>query len=67
MSKSYREPYWTEGYGKPSRKKNKRLASKRVRRAKDLDNGMSYKKVYNSWDICDFSFYSPNDEKSYRK
>lgn len=34
--------------------KHKRLANKRVRKTKDLSQNKSYKKEYNSYDICDF-------------
>lgn len=38
----------------------KRLASKAVRRYKDaLPNGKHYRKVFCSWNICDFRFYEP--------
>lgn len=33
----------------------KRLANKRVRRTKDVPNGSAYKKLFESWDICDDS------------
>jgi len=35
----------------------KRQANKRVRKYKgDVSNGRSYKKLYCSWNICDFRF-----------
>ena len=35
-------------------KENKKFANKRVRNRKGLYNGMSYKKLFNSWDIVDY-------------
>ncbi len=45
----------------------KRQANKKVRRYKGvLCNGKMYRKLYCSYDICDWIFYS-DDEKSKRK
>ncbi len=63
MSRSYRKPYWTEGHGGQWRKIAKRQASKRVRRARNVDDGSQFKRVYNSWNICDFKFREPDDSK----
>ena len=44
-------------YGQKVDKKDKRSASKAVRRYTDcLSDGGLYKKVYNSWDIRDYLF-----------
>ena len=52
MSRSRKKhPYMTDGPNKWA----KRQASKRVRR-KDVSDGANYKKVYCSYDICDFKF-----------
>jgi hypothetical protein len=56
MSRSYRKPYWTQGYGGKWRRFAKRQASKRVRQSKPVGNAAYYKRVYNSWEICDFKF-----------
>ena len=32
----------------------KRFANKTVRHTKDIPNGMAYKKLFCSWDICDY-------------
>lgn len=64
MSRSYRKPWWTEG---TKRKPEKRQANKRVRKQEDLSEGNAYKKIYCSWDICDYKIYSPDDVKAYRK
>jgi hypothetical protein len=57
MSRSYRKPYWTEGYGGVHRRIAKRQAAKQVRKAKFVGNSAYYKRLYNSWDICDFKIY----------
>ena len=53
MSKSYKFPMY--------KLKNdtffKRLANSEVRKHAVLPNGKSYKKVFNSWDICDYKSY----------
>lgn len=64
MSKSKKAPYYTDNGG--NRTKIKRLANKRVRQAKIITGDM-VKKVFNSWDICDFKFVAPKDPKAYRK
>ena len=55
MSRSFRKPILTDGYKGNKRKQfEKNQANKRVRKSKDIPNGKEYKKIYNSWDICDF-------------
>lgn len=55
MSRSYKKtPGWTCGTDK---KWIKRLANKRVRKT-EVPNGNAYKKVYQSYDICDYKFLS---------
>ena len=56
MSRSYRKPIVKEGYGSPTKKIRKRQANRRVRKEKIVADGASFKKVSNSWDICDFKF-----------
>ena len=67
MSRSYRAPYWTDGYGGKRKKMAKRNANKAVRSAKDIASGKAYKKQYCSYDICDFSFEDKNNYKVRRK
>lgn len=53
MSRSYKHvPCWTD-----HTKGEKRLANKKVRRSSDLiPSGNFYKKIYCSWNICEFRF-----------
>jgi hypothetical protein len=66
MSRSYRKPYWTEGYGGVHRRFAKRQASKQVRKAKFVGDSAYYKRLYNSWDICDFKFYETDSDRSWK-
>lgn len=53
MSRSYkRSPVIKDDAGK---KFGKKYANKRVRHS-DIDSGGQYKKVYDSYNICDYSF-----------
>ena len=67
MSKSFRKPYWTEGYGGKSRGWYKKYANTKVRRSNDVPNGKVYKKFFCSWSICDWKSHCPEDIKAYRK
>jgi hypothetical protein len=64
MARSYKAPYATDNG--PDRKRRKRKANKAVRRAEDIADGKAYRKVSESWDICDFSF-EDNSPKGRRK
>jgi hypothetical protein len=56
MSRSYKKfPGYTDHHT-PHSRWAKRQASKAVRRTFDLSDGRSYKKVYPSYDICDYKF-----------
>ncbi len=65
MSRSYRKPYATEGYGGKWRKLAKRLSNKKVRRViGEIPDGKAYiKHGLNPWDICDWKFYTPNHDQ----
>jgi len=66
MSRSYKEPWVTDNG--PHTKWAKRLANKKVRKfVKFLLNNTIYKKIFCSWDICDYKFYLPEKEEAYRK
>jgi hypothetical protein len=77
MSRSRKRPYLTDqqsgGYWL---KQAKRGANRAVRQAMkaaakdakfDLADGKSYRKLYSSYDIRDWSFHCPKDRKAYRK
>jgi hypothetical protein len=64
MSRSYKHiPGYTCDYGTKQRQLEKERASRRVRRSADVINGMMYKKLYDSWDICDYKllFFNKQD------
>ena len=54
MSRSYKKAI-IKDHGK-STYIDKRMASKAVRRCKNVGNGGAYKKVFCSYDICDYVF-----------
>lgn len=52
---SYKVAVYKDGYGSSWKKWAKRQASKAVRRYEGpIPDGSAYKKIYNSWGICDF-------------
>ena len=54
MSRSYKKnPIITDGRT-PTVKRMKRIANKKVRHTKNLPNGKSYKKVFETYDIHDY-------------
>lgn len=55
MSRSYRKPIFKDGYGSRWKRKEKRYANSVVRRTECYDGGY-YKRLYNSWNICDWIF-----------
>lgn len=67
MSRSKKAPYWVDGSGTKWKKKAKKQANKVVKATKEVANGGSYKKIFESWLICDFRFPDPKNPKAYRK
>lgn len=63
MSKSYKKtPYCTDHRARTT-KKMKRCANKTVRQFTEvIPRGTSYKKLFCSYDICDYKFYCPLNE-----
>lgn len=58
MSRSYKAPVVKQR----QHKKDKQLAARRVRRQKDdIADGKAYRKESNSWNICDFSWWTGKD------
>jgi hypothetical protein len=43
-------------YIKDHNRKHKRFANKRVRRHLNIPSGSSYKRIYQSWNICDYKW-----------
>lgn len=64
MSRSKKVPYQTQGNKGTWRKHAKRKANKAVRKDKTETKP---KKLYNSWDICDFKFEDKSNPKAHRK
>jgi hypothetical protein len=60
MSRSYREPIFTCGYGSKAKKYFKRLANRTVRKSVEIQDGNWYRKVFEPWEICDYKMrWSP--------
>jgi len=62
MSRSYRKPWYTDGYkGSKTKQFMKRLSNKIIRRTEDVPNGKAYRKMsVNPWDLCDYRYpYDP--------
>lgn len=56
MSRSYRKPWVTDGYGSKWKPYAKNQANRLIRRNKDVPNGKTYRKFYNPWNICDWKY-----------
>jgi len=67
VSRSKREPWWVDGYGSKAKAIRKRWANKKVRRSATLADGMEYKRLYCSYDICDYKWYDKDNPKVRRK
>ncbi|MDO8641472.1 MAG: hypothetical protein Q7R33_08055 [Nitrosarchaeum sp.] len=70
MSRSYREPWFTDGYKGSKRVQfYKNLANRVVRRTQDdIPNGKFYRKLMERWDIRDYRWlYNPKPRICYRR
>ena len=66
MSRSRRKPWITDYFS--SKYFEKRLANKRIRRYnRFIPNGNSFKKLYPSWNICDYKWLEEDNKKIKRK
>lgn len=59
MSRSYRHNFVFASEGN---KKMKKFSNRKVRRQKDLPSYSGYKKVFDSWEIRDWSFMFVDEE-----
>ena len=66
MSRSYRAPYATQGYGGCWRKLAKKLSNRKVRKIEGyIPDGKAYIKLgLNPWLICDWRFPIGGPERS---
>lgn len=68
MSRSYRKsPVVSDLQYMDGTRSAKRHATKAVRKSKEVANGNSYKKHYDSWKICDYKSYWPDMPAKYRR
>lgn len=54
MSRSYRKPITTDGYGTKRRRAAKALANRQVRKNFEIPDGNEYRKFTDPWNICDY-------------
>ena len=59
MSRSYKKHLYEK---QQNTKGLKKCANRRVRRAKNVPSGKAYKKLFQSWDICDWRWYTSKEE-----
>lgn len=67
LARSYRKPIAVDGYKSKWKSKAKQLANRAVRLDTEVSNGGNYKKVSNSWNICDYKFDLPNTKRNRSK
>lgn len=58
MSRSYKKHPFVTDHKRKSTKASKQLANRRFRRTIDLYQGSSYRKYSNSYDICDYKWWT---------
>jgi hypothetical protein len=64
MSRSRKKPYWKMACDRDY----KTIFNRVIRRNReDIGQYNEYKKHHNSWDICDYNYYHPEEPKAYRK
>jgi hypothetical protein len=69
LSRSYKKPYYTDQQNGCTRD-IKRIAARSIRtipQDETPQSGKSYRKVFDPWNIRDWSFHAPKDKKAYRK
>jgi hypothetical protein len=57
MSRSYKKNPVTTNSGSSFRKFAKNQANRRIRKTKEMPDGKFFKKLYSSWDICDYKCF----------
>lgn len=58
MSRSTRKPWVTDGYkGSKRRQFFKRYSNKVIRRTEDIADGKAFRKVTDTYSICDYRWY----------
>ncbi|OAS13353.1 hypothetical protein [Paenibacillus oryzisoli] len=63
MSRSYKKSPVCTDHTSPGTRWAKRQAAKAVRRhAGNVENGRSYRKLFCSWNICDYRFYQSKEK-----
>lgn len=58
MSRSYKKHPWVTDHHVKTSQEMKRFANKKARNTNLPNKGSAYKKVFESWDICDFKWHT---------
>lgn len=56
MSRSFRHPFYKDGYGSKKKGATKAEYNGRIRKTEDVPDGKAYRKYSESWDISDYRF-----------
>ena len=68
MSRSYKHTPIAKSGSRVNKRQANKIARKRLKDVDfDIGNGRNFKSLVNSWDICDYKCYCPDDTKIYRK
>jgi len=65
MARSFRRPFYKDGYGCPHKGATKREYNARVRKTEEIPSGSAYRKVSEPWDISDYRFRLRNRSGNY--
>lgn len=65
MSRSYRAPWFIDGYGSKWKVFAANQANRRIRRTKDVPDHKAYKKFYQQYDICDYKYQYDSKPSTY--
>lgn len=68
ISRSYkRTPYCGDSKSKFAKRQANRRVRRRLKNIEDRLNNKTYRKVYNSWNICDYYWIIPTFEQYYQE
>jgi hypothetical protein len=68
MSRSRRRSYITDSYkGSKWKQYQKRLANHVIRKTVDIPNGKAYRKIFDSWNICDYHYWFDKNKSPFKE
>jgi len=62
MSRSYKKHPWVTDHHVKSTSERKKFANKKVRNTEDLPNRGAFKKIFQTYDICDYKFFQTKEQ-----